>query len=134
MRAISPPKPAFDGLAIGISAACLVHCLGLPLLFAVLPALSAAFDIPEAFHVAMFASAVPVSAIALNSGFRHHGALLPVLFGAIGLALLGAGALAGQPELIETGLTVAGGLALAGAHWQNWRLRRAATALLVDPA
>jgi hypothetical protein len=112
-----------DAAAIGASAACLVHCLMLPLLFAALPAASRLLSLPESFHLAAFAFAVPASAIAMGTGYRHHGALLPAGFGAIGLLLIGIGALGGLELLLETGVTVAGSLLLATGHLGNWRLR-----------
>jgi hypothetical protein len=112
-----------DALAIGSSIACLIHCLMLPLLFAALPAASRMFGLPESFHLAAFLFAVPASAIAMASGFRHHGAVLPAAVGAIGLVLIGVGALAGFELWLETGITVAGSLLLAFAHLKNWRLR-----------
>lgn len=123
-KTIAPPAP--DGVAIGISTLCLVHCLGVPILIAVIPALSSALALPESLQVIAFLFAVPASAFALLIGYRHHGALLPASFGVLGLLVLGAGALGGQPNLVETGLTVSGSLMLAAAHVHNWRLRRVA--------
>jgi len=115
--------PWLEGLAISASAACLVHCLGVPLLFALLPAASSLLGVPESFHLVAFIIAVPASGLALLSGYRRHGAMLPVLCGAGGLLLLGAGALGGQAYLVETGLTVIGSLVLGFGHLRNWRLR-----------
>jgi hypothetical protein len=113
-----------DAVAIGASFACLVHCLLLPLLFAALPALTRVVAVPESFHIAAFLFAIPASAWAMRAGHRHHGALLPAVFGAIGLLLLGGGALGGFDLAVETGVTVLGSLLLASAHWVNWSLRR----------
>lgn len=113
-----------DGFAVALSALCLVHCLGLPLVIVIIPALASALDLPETIHVGLFLMAVPASAYALAAGYRHHGMILPALFGTLGLISLGTGALIAESELQETGLTVAGSLLLAGAHLRNWRLRR----------
>lgn len=123
---LSRPKPSaalLDGAAIAVSFACLVHCLLLPLLFALLPAASQAFGLPEFFHLAAFLFAVPASGLAMTAGYRLHGALLPALMGAIGLVLIGLGALGGFELMLETGVTVAGSLLLAVGHVRNWRLR-----------
>jgi len=112
-----------DGAAMAASAACLIHCLMLPLLFAALPAASRLFNLPEAFHLWAFLFAVPASALAMISGYRHHGAVPPALAGAIGLLLIGAGALAGFELPVETGVTVMGSLLLGAGHIANWRLR-----------
>lgn len=113
-----------DMFAVGASAACLAHCLALPLLFALVPATTSLLDLPAWFHVAAFAFAAPASAAALLLGYRRHGALMPAIIAGIGLTLLGAGALGGFRILMETGLSVAGSLLLAFGHLRNWRLQR----------
>lgn len=115
-----------DGLAIAASTACLVHCLLLPILFALLPAASAFLRVPEGFHVAAFLLAVPASAMAMRSGYRHHGIVLPAAFALVGLILLGLGALGGLGFLVEAGTSVIGSLLLAFGHLSNWRLRQKA--------
>ena len=115
-----------DLAAIGASTACLIHCLLLPLLFAALPALSLLIDVPESFHAAAFAFALPASALAMIAGYKHHGAMHPIGMAAAGLLLIGTGAFAGLRLILETGLSVAGSLLLAAAHIRNWRLRKAA--------
>lgn len=112
----------FDGLAIGASLLCLIHCLALPVLIALLPALASLLPIPEGFHLAALAFAVPASAIALANGYRQHGALLPAAIAALGLCLLGWGVLGGHDIATETGITVLGSVLLAGSHAYNWRL------------
>lgn len=121
-RSAAMPWP--DRLAIGASAGCLVHCLFLPLLIAAMPAATQALDVPEAFHLFAFATAVPVSAFAMRRGYSRHGLLLPAALGLSGLALLGVGALAGLRGAFETGFTLAGSTVLALAHLRNWQLRR----------
>ena len=41
----------FDGIAIGASILCMIHCLVLPVLIVLLPTLAAFFMMPEDFHV-----------------------------------------------------------------------------------
>ena len=114
-----------DLAAVGASLACLIHCLLLPLLFAALPAITLLVKVPESFHLSAFLFAVPASAAAMLSGYRHHGAAHPLAMAAVGLALIGAGALGGFRLVFETGLSVAGSVILAAAHVRNWRLRNA---------
>lgn len=111
----------WDGAAIGASMLCLIHCLALPVLIALLPALAGLLAVPEGFHLAALAFALPASALALATGYRRHGLILPALIGASGLALLGWGALGGHDLAIETGLSVIGSLTLAAGHVWNWR-------------
>jgi len=110
-------------LAVGASAVCLVHCLALPLVIAAMPALTNVLDVPISFHLVMLALALPISGFALMTGFRRHGAVLPAIVGGVGLVLLAAGTLLLSKPALETGVTVMGGLLLAGAHIKNWRLR-----------
>ena len=126
-RASPVAGPWPDRLAIGASAACLVHCLLLPLALAALPAAARALELPEAFHLYAFVAAAPISAFAMIMGYRHHGVLLPAALGLLGLALLGIGALAGLHGLLEAGFTLAGSTILALAHLRNWRLSRTAS-------
>jgi hypothetical protein len=109
--------------AVGASALCLIHCIGLPLLLAALPALSSFLPIPESFHVWVLAFAVPTSALALFTGRHHHRRAHPLMIGAAGLILLATGALFLLGGRWETPVTVLGSLCLALAHIANWRLR-----------
>lgn len=109
--------------AIGASALCLIHCAGLPLLLAALPALSALIHVPESFHVWILAFAVPSAALALFGGKRRHRRAYPLLAGLAGLILLATGALLLLGGPWETPVTILGSLCLAFAHVANWRLR-----------
>lgn len=117
-----------DGAAIGASLLCLIHCIGLPILFALLPAL-ATIGLPssEWLHLVLLLTAIPVSALALVAGWRAHGAVVPLVLGALGLAGLTAGLAFDSVPGAETALTVIGSLALAMAHIGNWRRLRSGT-------
>lgn len=112
-----------DGVGICASALCMLHCLALPLVLAALPSVAARFAPGEAFHWILLAAAIPISALALIGGWRRHRATAPLLVGAIGLILMALGVAVPWREALETGLTVAGSLCLAGAHIANWRRR-----------
>ena len=113
-----------ERLAIGASAACLVHCLALPLAFAALPALSSVLSLPESFHLWVLAIAIPTALLALLNGRTRHGRSWPLVAGLSGLTLLAIGGL-----LLESGsetlATVLGSLTLALAHVANWHMRHA---------
>lgn len=119
-----PRQAWFDGLAAGTSLACLIHCLALPLLIALIPALSELLRVPESFHRVALAFAVPASALALFLGYRRHHLINPVFPGVAGLALMASGAFAASSVLQETVLTVVGSLLVAAAHYLNWRLSK----------
>lgn len=110
-----------DSFAVGASTVCLVHCLALPLLIALLPALAGVLDTGEWLHRTLLGLAVPISSIALLIGHRRHGQVQPAAGGVIGLGLLAGGLFAGPPAA-ETAFTVTGSLLLASAHLVNWRL------------
>lgn len=116
----------FDGLAIGVSAACLVHCLALPLVIALLPAWSAWLDVPEVFHLYVLLFALPFSlAVLLRAAFARR-SLVPLALGTSGLVLMAA-ALALGEGLGETVVTSIGALLLAAGHIVNWRRRSRCT-------
>lgn len=112
-----------DGVAIGMSSLCLVHCLGLPILFALLPSASAMFTIPETFHQLMVLLAVPTSIYAVAVGFGQHRHVAPLLGASAGLLLLIAGAFMVHVERAEVALTVLGGIVLAASHIVNHAMR-----------
>lgn len=118
--------PLFDGVALGASALCLVHCLALPLLITALPALSTILDVPERFHRGLLLIAAPASLIAVLLGRRHHHRLSPALLAIFGMSLLFWGAYGAATARNELLLSVAGGLVLAWAHIRNWLLQRPA--------
>ena len=117
-----------DRVAIGASGACVVHCLALPLVLAMLPFLGTVIFIPESFHLWMLVLAVPVALLALVAGRALHGRNAPLIIGVAGLAALTVGAVLLSEGALETGVTVAGGVTLAFAHAMNARLRRSCCA------
>ena len=104
------------------SAACMVHCMVLPLLILALPVLTNWLAVPEIAHVWLLAFAAPAAALALTLGHRSHRHWTPVVSGAGGLALLSAAIFA--EGATETALTVAGSILIVSAHLRNLRLRR----------
>lgn len=119
-----PADAWLDRAGIAMSFLCLVHCLALPVLIALLPALASVLAVPEQFHLVMVCFAAPTSAIALWTGRARHRASWPVVLGGCGIALLFVGAVLVE-GWSEVALTVAGSLALAGAHLVNWSKRAA---------
>lgn len=117
------PTDWFERAAVGASALCLIHCAGLPLLLAALPALSKVLALPENLHVWVLGFAIPTSGVALLFGYKQHTSRLPLLLGSIGLMLLSVGALVLLGDRFEAPITVVGSLCLVSAHLLNWRLR-----------
>lgn len=106
-----------DGSAIGLSGLCLIHCLALPVAAGFAPMLGL-WSEAEWVHMAFILLAAPVSAGALLLARPRRPAVISLAVA--GLVLLMAAL--SYPE-IETQLTVAGGLILAGGHLLNWRGR-----------
>jgi hypothetical protein len=118
---------ALDAGAMLISGLCLVHCLALPVLLALLPFAAASFVADESFHRWLLLAIVPTSALALVIGSRRHRHASVLRLGAGAVALLAVAAfgdLYGMSERWQTVLTVTGGLLLATAHLTNLRLHR----------
>lgn len=119
-----------DLTGIVLSFACLLHCLALPLLLLLAPALSRWIALPEGIHAAILLLALPAAAIAMRDGWRRHRRLMPTMLAALGLGLLALGLLAHEgwiaaadPEAADRLLTSIGALTLAAAHLVNWRWR-----------
>jgi hypothetical protein len=118
---------ALDRVGATASFLCAIHCVSLPLVVAILPALGLGFLASHGFERAFVACAAALALGSLAAGFRHHrrwrafAVLLP------GLALMCAGLVAdaaAQP-LLHAVLVGTGGLLVAGAHVANLRLGHA---------
>lgn len=115
-----------EGIAVGATLACMVHCLALPLLIAAVPVLSETLPIPTHFHLIALLLAIPATAGALFAGYRRHRLAMPLIAGMTGLLLLTLGATLWGETPLETPITVGGSVFIAAAHLANWRFRRAA--------
>jgi len=114
----------FDQLAITLSAVCIVHCLGVPLLVAFLPLAAAAFGGDGHFHELMLWLVLPTSVLGFGFGYRIHRRIGIVVLGAVGVSVIAVAALWGHAAWatpIETLVSVLGSFALALAHWWNFR-------------
>lgn len=109
-----------DGVAIGLSSLCLLHCLALPVAASLLP-LAGAWAQAEWVHWLFVAVAAPISAWVLLVRTPRSWPLIALA--GLGLALLVAGAAEFPSHDLETPVTVAGGVVLALTHVLNWRAR-----------
>ena len=105
-----------DGPAIALSGLCLLHCLALPLLSAVLP-IAGVWAEAEWLHKAFVIAAIPFSLIGLSS--KRITVPIGILI-ASGIGLLIAGAFVESLHDYEVHLTVAGGIMLALGHALRW--------------
>jgi hypothetical protein len=114
----------FDRIAIVLSTICIVHCLAVPIVVAVLPIAAITLADDAHFHALMLWLVVPTSAVGFALGFRVHRRWGIVAFGAAGAGALAAAAIFGHAywaESVEVTASVVASLALAGAHWMNFR-------------
>ena len=114
-----------DRLAIGLSLMCVIHCLAITSLLALLPSVVALPLENEAFHIWMVVAVIPSSAYALTLGCKQHQRYRLLIPGSIGLTLLVLALVLGEERIGEVGekiLTVLGAGFVAAGHWFNFRL------------
>lgn len=116
MAGRSPGTIVVDGSAIVLSSLCLIHCLALPLLSAVLP-IAGVWAEAEWLHRAFVLAAIPFSLIGLSS--KRLTVPIGILI-ASGIGFLLLGAFVESLHDYETQLTVIGALLLASGHALRW--------------
>lgn len=120
-------QSSLDQAAIGLSLACAVHCLLLPIALVMVPTLAASTVGDEHFHQWMLLAVVPTSLLALTMGCRRHRNLGVAVMGLSGLAILGFAALLGHALLGESGEKIAsllGASLISVSHFKNHTLCR----------
>lgn len=116
-----------DNTAISLSLLCIIHCLALPLIIVMLPALTIFNLQDEAVHFWMLAAVIPTSLFALTVGCRKHTNYNVMGLGIVGLTIILASAFVGHDLLGQTGetvLTTVGAIIIAVGHLINQRLCR----------
>jgi hypothetical protein len=114
----------FDRIAIALSAVCILHCLAIPLIVALLPIAVFGLGGEGHFHGLMLWLVVPVSAVGFTLGYRVHRRADIVATGASAALLLAFAGIWGHdlwPTAVEAFVSVVASLILAGAHWLNFR-------------
>lgn len=118
-----------DKFAVSASTICAVHCIGLPFLLSVFPAVGSTLFGEESFHVWLLWGLVPLSAFSLSLGCKKHRNFSVLLKGILGVCMLIFTALAGHEMLGESSeryTTLLGAGLLALAHLRNYKLCRLA--------
>ena len=114
----------FDRVAIALSAICIVHCLVVPLLVALLPLAAVALGEAGHFHGLMLWLVIPSSFIGFYLGYREHSRAGFGMLGAVGLGLITVAALLGHGQWtswLEASISLLGSLILVRAHWINFQ-------------
>lgn len=114
----------WDFIGMGLSLACLVHCLALPFLLAALPTLALGLDHGN-LHLVLIVMVLPVAGLALVPAYLRTRASKALFWGLGGITLLTAGLLLGyaERERLETVLSILGACCLFRAHWLNHNCR-----------
>lgn len=127
MLKLSNITPFLDKYAISTSAICAIHCLCLPLILSVFPALSTSIFGQELFHVLLLWLVIPLSLISLSLGCKRHRSWLVAVLGLSGLVVLILTATIGHDGLGEIGeriATLTGASLIATGHLRNYKLCR----------
>jgi MerC mercury resistance protein len=112
----------YDRLAIGLSVACLVHCIALPVALLLAPTLGPVMLGTESpVHWVLLGLALPVSVYALWHGYRAHRQVVGLWLGALGLVIMLVAVSHVFDRSLETVLTVIGVTLLLVAHLLNLR-------------
>ncbi len=108
-----------DRFAIGLSGLCAIHCALTALAVVVLSSVSTFLTNPMIHEVGLTLAMI-LGAFALGHGALHHGMLLPVAVGGLGLGMM-AGAMTLDHGIAESAYTIAGVALLAFGHELNRR-------------
>ena len=114
----------FDRVAITLSTICIVHCLAMPFVIALLPVAAFTVGGDGHFHSLMLWFVVPTSVLGFGLGLRVHRRADIVVMGVIAIGALAAAALWGHrawDPSVEVLVNVAASVLLAAAHWRNFR-------------
>ena len=120
--------PVGDKVAIGLSLACALHCLVVPVIVSLYPSVITAGLQDERIHLALLAFVIPISVFSLTMGCRQHKQSPVVSLGTAGIFVLILSALLGQDlggESLEVAGTLLGSGLVACSHVLNFKLCRA---------
>lgn len=111
-------KKAWDKIGITLSSICIVHCIGLAILPALLPAME---HMGAEFHYGMAILILLTSPIAFIPGYRKHGVGLVLLWAICGITLVILGTLFDGfiVEWMSHSIVISGSITLVCAHYMN---------------
>jgi hypothetical protein len=117
MAQLTLTRSRLDGVAMGLSGLCLVHCVATAVLLAFVSAAGSFLGAPIIHEVGL-TLAMLIGAIALGRGILEHGFMMPSAVGGLGLGVM-AGALTLPHDGSEALATVFGVMILALGHRLN---------------
>ncbi len=116
---------SLDKLAINLSLLCVVHCLALPVMLALLPTIVAPFLAQEGLHLWLIIAVVPTSIYSLALGCNKHRRITVFLIGLLGLCCMLIAIVFGHDYFGENGekaFTLLGSTFIIFAHVRNFKL------------
>lgn len=121
------PSQWLDRLAVGMSTVCALHCLILPLMLVLVPALGASFLGDAAFHRTLLLLVIPSSLLAVTLGCLRHRDARVWLLAVAGLLVMVLAAFWGHGlfgHWGERAATLFGVGLLSAGHLRNYALCR----------
>jgi len=112
------PVALVDRIGIGVSAACALHCLAMPVLLALTPTLSSVFVVGAGMERLLGISAVVLALACLCWGYRIHRKKRLIASFVCAAVFMVWGQMFAEGAL-EVALVVLGGLGLIGSHFLN---------------
>ena len=113
-----------DRAAMGVSMACMAHCLALPLMLTFAPTLLPAVWDDVVIHLVALGLALPLALVAILMRFRETRDTLTLALAGCGLAGMAVGIALHEAPPLDFVFTFAGAGALGVAHFRNFGLRR----------
>lgn len=113
-----------DSAGVMVSWLCVLHCLALPFVLALLPLAGLSFLIDETVELAILGIAVCIAALSLVPAyFRQHGSLRAIALFAAGIGLFGISRSLFEDDLpMEIIFVLVGAVLITTAHLINRRL------------
>jgi drug/metabolite transporter (DMT)-like permease len=108
---------SFDKLGIGLSVLCLLHCIFLPILLAIVPLLTGSIG-DSFFHGVLLIVIAPLAMASWSKGLRKFELSAVLVLGLTGLSFL-LGALWVPEGTAHSTVTCLGGMLVVIAHWLN---------------
>ena len=113
-----------DRIAMGLSLACVLHCLLTPSLIILSYGVSSFTIESELIHYLIILLTVPISIFALTLGYKNHKGVSFFVTGVIGMSVLILAVIMGEDilgDVGEKGLTLVGSIIVVYAHYSNYR-------------